>query len=153
MFGMTDHGGQCVDSGRQWVNGSVHMSHLRFSAGYIVYLHIHVTVPGMLHLGNVDVIPISRELQCLWYFVFTFSSRVHRVCYYAVSYVVLYFIGSTPSLSHPHSECSTCVTYAKFVSNPNHCVTISCVIVLTQDILYLCVTIEVYLCDQSYFVL
>ena len=25
-----------------------HMSHLSFSAGDIVYLHIHVTVPGML---------------------------------------------------------------------------------------------------------
>ena len=81
-----------------------HMIHLRFSAGDIVNLHFHVTVPGMLCLGDVDVIPMSRELQCWWYFVFTFSLPVHRVCYYAVSYVVLYFTGSTPSLSHPHSD-------------------------------------------------
>ena len=49
------------------VNGLMvmfHMSHLSFSACDIVYLHFHVTVPGMLYLGDVDVIPMSRELQC-----------------------------------------------------------------------------------------
>ena len=41
-----------------------HMSHLSFSAGDIVYLHFHVTVPVMLYLSDVDVIPMSRDLQC-----------------------------------------------------------------------------------------
>ena len=89
------------------VNGLMamfHMSHLSFSAGDFVYLHFHVTVPGLLYLCDVDVIPMSRELQCLWYFVFTFSLQVHRVYCYAVSYFVLYFTGSTPSLSHLHSD-------------------------------------------------
>ena len=58
------------------VNGFMEMldtSHLSFSAGDFVYLHFHVTVPGLLYFCDVDVIPISRELQCWWYFLFAFS--------------------------------------------------------------------------------
>ena len=50
------------------VNGlmvMLHTSHLSFSAGDSVYLHFHVTVPGLLYLCDVDVIPMPRELQCL----------------------------------------------------------------------------------------
>ena len=48
------------------VNGLMvmfHTSHLSFNADDIVYLHFHVTVPCMLCLCDVDVIPMSRELQ------------------------------------------------------------------------------------------
>ena len=41
-----------------------HMSHLGFNAGDIVYLHFHVSVPGMFYWGVVGVIPMSPELQC-----------------------------------------------------------------------------------------
>ena len=76
------------------VNGlmvMLHMIHLSFSADDIVFLHFHVTVPGMLCLGDIDVIPMSRELQCWWYFVFTFSLPVHRVLLCSVLCRVVFY--------------------------------------------------------------
>ena len=75
-----------------------HMSHLSLSAGDIMYLHFHVTVPGMLYWGDVDAIPMSHELQCWWDFI-TFPFHECSVHYHAVSYVMLYFTGSILSLS------------------------------------------------------
>ena len=64
VFDMTDHTGQCIDSGRQCVNGNISHELYKLQCWWnYVATFSFVTVPGMLYWDN-GAIPMSRVLLC-----------------------------------------------------------------------------------------